>query len=131
VVIRPSGTRAILTGDGLSAPRLEFIEDPDAVNPGDRIVTSGDGQVFPPDLPVGNAVLGPGAQPRALLAADFARLEFVRVLRYVPETEIDSPGGLIGLRPSPDLRPEGPPKTPPSTTDTDAIQTPASQGAAR
>jgi rod shape-determining protein MreC len=131
VVIRPSGTRAILTGDGLSAPRLEFIEDPDAVNPGDRIVTSGDGQVFPPDLPVGNAVLGPGAQPRALLAADFARLEFVRVLRYVPETEIDSPGGLIGLRHSPDLRPEAPPKTPPHTTDTDAIQTPASQGAAR
>jgi rod shape-determining protein MreC len=101
-VIRPSGARAILTGDGLSAPRLEFLEDPETVNPGDRIVTSGDGRVFPSDLLVGTAVLGPGAQPRALLAADFARLEFVRVLRYVPETEIDGPGGLIGLAPVPE-----------------------------
>jgi rod shape-determining protein MreC len=113
VVIRPSGKRAILTGDGLSAPRLEFLEPPEGVRPGDRIVTSGDGKVFPPDLLVGAAVLGPAAQPRALLAADFARLDFVRVLKYMPETEIDRPGGLIGLpEDAADAAPDAPAPSP-------------------
>ncbi|MDF2232220.1 rod shape-determining protein MreC [Albimonas sp. CAU 1670] len=95
VLIRPSGRRAILSGDGARAPRLDFLEDPEGVRPGDRIVTSGDGQVFPPDLAVGIAVVGPDGTPRARLAADLERLEFVRILRYRPDTTIDRPGGLI------------------------------------
>ncbi|MGM0583370.1 MAG: rod shape-determining protein MreC [Pseudomonadota bacterium] len=104
VLIRPSGRRAILAGDGARGPRLEFLETPEEVRPGDRIVTSGDGQVFPPDLPVGVVIADPEGNPRARLAADLERLEFVRVLRYRPDTEIDRPGGLIrrpGLSPAP------------------------------
>jgi len=33
------------------------------------------------------------------LSADYARLEFVRLLRYAPDTRIDRPGGLILSRP--------------------------------
>lgn len=106
VLIRPSGRRAILSGDGARAPRLDFLEDPEGVRPGDRIVTSGDGQVFPPDLAVGIAVVGPDGTPRARLAADLERLEFVRILRYRPDTTIDRPGGLIRNGPLED--PEGP-----------------------
>lgn len=123
VVIRPSGRRAILTGDGVRAPRLEFLETPEGVQPGDRVVTSGDGKVFPPELPIGVAVIGPGGQPRVKLAADFARLEFVRVLRYDPETELDRSGGIVG---APEIPPsEIPAQTPSDPPAAPPVETPA------
>jgi rod shape-determining protein MreC len=99
VLVQPSGLRAILSGNGTSAPLLEFLEKPDEVNPGDLVRTSGDGGVFPPNLPVGRLVALPGGAWRVALSADFARLEFVRLLRYTPDTRIDRPGGLILTRP--------------------------------
>jgi rod shape-determining protein MreC len=32
---------------------------------------------------------------RIQIRADYERLEFLRVLRYRPSTEIDTPGGLV------------------------------------
>lgn len=95
VVIQPSGRRAILAGDSTPAPKLEFIDGTDRVKPGDLIETSGDGGVFPPGLPVGRVVLTGGGTWRGALASDYARLEFVRLLRYRPDTSIERPGGLI------------------------------------
>lgn len=95
VLVQPSGRRAILAGDGTPAPRLEFIENPDEVKPGDPVRSSGEGGVFPPDLPVGRLIALPGGGWRVALNADYARLEFVRLLRYAPDTRIDRPGGLI------------------------------------
>ena len=95
VLVQPSGLRAILSGDGTSAPLLEFLESPDEVDPGNPVRTSGDGGVFPPDLPVGRLVALPGGVWRVALNADYDRLEFVRLLRYAPDTRIERPGGLI------------------------------------
>ena len=95
VLVHPSGLRAILAGDGTTAPLVEFLENPDMVKPGDLVRTSGDGGVFPPDLSVGRLVALPGGIWRVALSADYARLEFVRLLRYTPDTNIDRPGGLI------------------------------------
>lgn len=96
VTVLPSGKRAILSGDSTPAPRLDFLEDPAFdVRPGDPIITSGDGGVIPPGLPVGVALADPEGRPRARLSADFARLHFVRLLRYEPETVVENPGGLI------------------------------------
>jgi rod shape-determining protein MreC len=99
VLVQPSGLRAILAGDGTSAPLMEFLESPDEVNPGDPVRTSGDGGVYPPDLAVGRLVALPGGVWRVALSADYARLEFVRLLRYAPDTRIDQTGGLILSRP--------------------------------
>jgi rod shape-determining protein MreC len=55
--------------------------------------------VFPPDLPVGRLIALPGGTWRVALSADYARLEFVRLLRYAPDTRIERPGGLILSRP--------------------------------
>ena len=104
VSVQPSGEKALLTGDNTSLPFLDFIEMPDNVRPGDRVVTSGDGGVFPPGLLAGQAVQGSDGRIRLRLAADYGRLEFLRVLRSHPaETGVDSgaviaPGdrGLIG-----------------------------------
>ncbi|MEM7176682.1 MAG: rod shape-determining protein MreC [Pseudomonadota bacterium] len=95
VVVLPSGSRGILTGDGTPSPVLQFLDADEEVTPGDTIETTGDGGVFPPNLPVGRLVATGNQRWRAVLAADYGRLEFVRLLRYTPDTRIQRPGGLI------------------------------------
>lgn len=106
VEVRPSGRRAVLAGDATRAPRLEFLESDEDVAPGNLVRTSGDGGVFPPDLPVGRVVALADGSWRVALEADYDRLEFVRLIRYRPDTRIDRPGGLI-LRGRP-AEPDGP-----------------------
>lgn len=95
ITIQPSGQRAILTGDNTLNPPIEFLENPDAVRPGDRVVTSGDGEVFPPDLLIGQVALGVDRRLRVRLSADYERLEFLRVLRARAHAPITDPGGLL------------------------------------
>ncbi|MFQ6553093.1 rod shape-determining protein MreC [Aestuariibius insulae] len=111
VTIQPSGQKAILVGDNTIGPLIEFLEDPDVVRPGDRIVSSGDGGVFPADLLIGSVTLGTDRRLRARLVADYERLEFLRVLRSQPSEAITDPGSLIanpGIGPMPvQDRPDG------------------------
>ncbi|AXI48134.1 rod shape-determining protein MreC [Sulfitobacter sp. SK012] len=79
--IQPSGQRVIVAGDNSAAPPLDFIENPDLVRPGDRVISSGDGGVFPAGLLIGQVAADPGGRLRVRLAADYERLEFLRVLR--------------------------------------------------
>ena len=95
VTIQPSGQRAILAGDNSTYPLLEFVESPDSVRPGDRVVTSGDGALFPSDLLVGQVALGTDRRLRVRLSADYGRLEFLRVLRAPPTEQISDPGSLL------------------------------------
>ncbi|MHC0053672.1 rod shape-determining protein MreC [Actibacterium sp. D379-3] len=95
VTIQPSGQHAILAGDNSAAPPIEFLENPEAVRPGDRVVSSGDGGVFPAGLLVGQVALGADRRLRVRLAADYERLEFLRVLRSHGNEVIRDPGGLI------------------------------------
>jgi len=93
--IQPSGQRALIAGDNTSAPPIDFLENPDLVRPGDRIVTTGDGEVFPPDLLIGQVAQDPGGRLRVRLAADYERLEFLRVLRDHGARQVGSPSALI------------------------------------
>ncbi len=81
-VIQPSGQRAIVAGDNSAAPPIDFLENPELVRPGDRVLSSGDGGVFPAGLLIGQIAADPGGRLRVRLAADFERLEFLRVLRH-------------------------------------------------
>lgn len=108
VTIQPSGQHALLAGDNTSAPLLDLLENPELVRPGDRVVSSGVGGVFPAGQLVGQVAQGPDKRLRVLLAADYERLEFLRVLRSREYDEITDPGGL--------LAPEIPP-TPESDED--------------
>jgi rod shape-determining protein MreC len=103
VMIQPSGQRAMLMGDNSGVPALDFVEDADLVKPGDRIVSSTEGAVFPAGLLVGHVVLGTDRRLRASLAADYARLEFLRVLRSHGAAPIREPGQLIVPEPEPEL----------------------------
>ena len=111
VLIQPSGRGAILQGDNSAAPLIDFVENPDLIRPGDRIVSSGDGGVFPAGLLVGQVARSPDGSLRARLAADYGRLSYLRVLRERPLEAISDPGGLIGpsLPPGPPMGPAPPP----------------------
>lgn len=98
VTIQPSGQRSILSGDNSALPVLDFIEVPEEVRPGDRVVSSGDAGVFPAGLLVGNVVQARDGRLRLRLSADYERLEFLRVLRSQPAEAIQSPDDLIGPR---------------------------------
>ncbi len=95
VTIQPSGQRALLSGDNSSVPPIEFLENPDLVRPGDRVISSGDGGMFPPGLLVGQVAQGTDGRLRTRLAADYERLDFLRVLRSRPAGRISDPGGLV------------------------------------
>jgi rod shape-determining protein MreC len=75
-MIQPSGQRAIVAGDNTAYPVLEFLESPDTVRPGDRIVSSGDGGLYPPDILIGQVATTPDGRHRALLSADYGRLDY-------------------------------------------------------
>ena len=93
--IQPSGQTAIVQGDNTAAPPISFLEDPDLVRPGDRVVSSGDGGVFPAGLLIGQVAADPGGRLRVVLAADYGRLEFLRVLRNPGTEVIRDPGALV------------------------------------
>lgn len=119
VSIQPSGLKAILSGDNSMLPPLDFVEHPDQVQPGDRVVTTGDGEVFPADLLVGTVVLGNDNRLRVSLKADYQRLEFLRVLRSRAIEPITDAGALLAPEPPKPLPLgyQGPP-TPDLTTAT-------------
>ncbi|MDW4549907.1 rod shape-determining protein MreC [Defluviimonas sp. D31] len=95
VTIQPSGQKAMLVGDNSAAPPVEFLESPEQVRPGDRVISSGDGGVFPAGLLVGQVELDKDRRLRVRLAADYERLNFLRVLRSHPAERITAPGRLI------------------------------------
>lgn len=105
VTIQPSGQVAVLSGDNSRTPLVDFVEVPEAVRPGDRVISSGDGEVFPAGLLVGQVVLGREGRIRLRLAADYERLEFLRVLRSSPPEVITAPGDLVGPSPAASLQP--------------------------
>ena len=95
VILQPSGQDAIVMGDNSFAPPVEFIENADLVRPGDRIITSGGGGVLPAGLLVGTLAMDPNGRLRARLAADYERLEFLKVLRDYGTEKIDGLGSLL------------------------------------
>lgn len=102
VVVEGTHERAMLNGDNSDQPRLVYFQPKNPVNPGDRIVTSGSGGVFPPDLPVG-VVVSVNGVIRVELYADLARLEMVRIVDYgldgvLPDKAIPAPPPIGGGR---------------------------------
>lgn len=103
VSIQPSGQKALLVGDNSASPPIEFLENHEVVRPGDRVVSSGDGGVFPAGILVGQVAMGTDRRLRVRLAADYERLEFLRVVRSHTSERITDPGALLEPSVMPDL----------------------------
>ena len=80
VVVDGTRQRAILAGDNSARPRLRYADAGGVIRIGDRIVTSGQGGVFPPGLPVGVIA---GVDSEAAWVEPYAALERVDCLRLV------------------------------------------------
>ncbi len=82
VLIESSRTRAILAGDNSDRPRLIHLPPGATVSPGERVVTSGHGDAFPPGLPVGVVakVSDGGIEVQPLVERN--RLEYVRIVNF-------------------------------------------------
>ena len=90
VVVEQSRERAVLAGDNTARPRLLYLSPDARLSPGDRVATSGHGGALPPGLPIG--VVAEVGERGVLIQpyADWARLDYVRLLDY----------GLTGILPS-------------------------------
>jgi rod shape-determining protein MreC len=103
VIVERSRQRAILAGDNSPSPLLWDLDPAAPVRVGDRLVTAGEGGIFPPGLPVGVvAAVGP-AGPRASPYVQLSELEYVRIVDY----------GLARGLPKPVAAVHGAPRTAP------------------
>ena len=82
VMVQETRIRAVLAGDNSQTPRLVFLSANATVKKGQRIVTSGHGDAFPPGLPVGEIteVGESGVRVRAFASED--RLRFIRLVDF-------------------------------------------------
>lgn len=97
--IQATGEKALVTGDNTHVPRLEFLDLSNAARPGDRVITSGDGAVFPPNLLIGYVVEDAKGNIRVSLAADLGRLEYLRVLRPTARQRIPPHSEIVPALP--------------------------------
>jgi len=82
VMLEGSRAKAIMTGENTDRPRLNYLSPNAIVQPGDRVVTSGDGGAFPPGLPIGvvSSVQDGGARIEPFVHR--YQLEYVEVVDY-------------------------------------------------
>lgn len=102
VVIGEAGVRAILSGDSDGLPEIRFIPPGVTLSEGAAIVTSGDGGVLPPGLPVGVVHLRAAEAPAAMLYADAGRVEVVAIKRFSVVDDVDAPPPVAEAPPSVD-----------------------------
>jgi rod shape-determining protein MreC len=88
VMLQEGGHRAVLAGDNSDLPRMEYLSGAAKPAVGQRVVTSGDGGLFPAGIPVGEvAAVGDGGV-RVRPFVDLSRLEFLRIMQF-DETRLD------------------------------------------
>lgn len=130
-ILEKSRLQGVLRGTPLGEVVLEKVMSDEAVQPGERVVTSGGDQIFPKGLAVGTVTkVSPGSELflniRVKPAADLSRLEEVLVITQQQEKEPALSGAALPMRaadimaqrlPSvPDRPPDDPNAPPPPTS---------------
>ena len=82
VIVERPQQRALLTGDNSERPCLRYLDAGAGIKVGDRVVTSGQGGVFPPGLPVGVVASLDGEAPRVEPYVELSRVEYLRIVDY-------------------------------------------------
>jgi rod shape-determining protein MreC len=119
VLIQPGNIQAIMAGDNSRAPTIETLAQMAQPKAGDQVVTSGDGGLIPPGLPVGQLVAD-GDGFRVALLADPSTIEDVRIVDFkLPQEQPpapspnDLPAAAAGLKPTPPAPAAAAPTLPP------------------
>ncbi|WP_292069163.1 rod shape-determining protein MreC [Brevundimonas sp. UBA7534] len=111
VLIERTDARAMLVGDGGENPRLDYVRGAGALQPGDRVLSSGDGGGVPRGLPVGVVARGVDGAWRVKLFSDRGPIDYVRILLFQNFAQLISPEALnapplAGLTTAPEPTPE-------------------------
>ncbi len=93
VVVGASSEQGIIAGDNSDILRLIYIAQPQAVNSGDPVITSGKGGGIPPGLPIGRVDRWDGTQFRIFPNVDLASLRFVQIVDYGLQSLLDQLDG--------------------------------------
>ena len=111
VTIQPGNIQAIMAGDNTPNPTLDTLATTTPPKAGDQVMTSGDGGLIPPGLPVG-VLVASGNSFRVALLADAGASQDVRIVdfRLPPEqppapSPNDLPASVAGLKPEPPAPP--------------------------
>lgn len=112
VVVESTGDRAIVRGDNSSRPVLQFLPGNSPISPGDRIVTSGHGGVYPPGLVVGAVAQASDTIITVQPFVDWSRLSQAVILDY----------GVDGILPAPEQVPTSPRSPPTVAPPSEAVQ---------
>ncbi len=108
VVVESTGDRAIVRGDNSSRPVLQFLPGNSPISPGDRIVTSGHGGVYPPGLAVGAVAQTSETSISVQPFVDWSKLSEAVILDY----------GVDGILPAPEQVPISPLRSQPPAAGT-------------
>ena len=81
VLLEGSRQKAMLAGNNSDMPELMYLPRDTDVKEGTRIVTSGNGGMFMPGLPVGVVVIRNGV-PFVKLFSDISRVTYVRIVDF-------------------------------------------------
>lgn len=95
VIVESTRAQAILAGNNSDSPSLVYLTPGTTVEPGDRLVTSGDGGVFPAGLPVGLVASVSEGLIQVQPFVERYRLEFVRIVDYGLHGVLETPGGAF------------------------------------
>jgi rod shape-determining protein MreC len=82
VIVEGARLRAVLTGDNSDRPALRYLDTVSGIKIGDRVVTSGEGGIFPPGLPVGVIASLEGEAPRVEPYVELSQVEYMRIVDY-------------------------------------------------
>lgn len=82
VMVMGTGDRAILAGDNASEPKLLYLSQDADVKPGSRVMTSGHGGIFPPNLPVGVVSSVQHGVISVVPMAAFGRINQIRLIDF-------------------------------------------------
>jgi rod shape-determining protein MreC len=95
VVVEGSRQRAVLAGDNSDRPSLLYIEAGPPIRVGDRVVTSGQGGVFPPGIPVGIVAGFDVELPRVETYASLSQVGYLRLVDYGLAETLPNPLSLV------------------------------------
>ncbi len=82
VMLADSRERAVLAGNNTNRPALLYLSPRSRVEAGDRVLTSGDGGVFPAGLPVGVVAVSDDSTVRVQPFVDWDRMEYLRLIDF-------------------------------------------------
>jgi rod shape-determining protein MreC len=123
ISIAPGRVQAVLAGDNAALPRIDLLAPTVKIKAGDQVVSSGDGGLLPPGLPIGT-VVADGDGFRVALLADAAQSESVEILNFARPPEPlpaapQLPAEAAGLKP---FVPPPPPPVAVATPQPEAVR---------